>query len=137
MPFSLGTYVGRYCSPSQQPPLPADAASELAPDELAAAAVLPSNASDLRCLTQRLVDGVPLGLVMFGTSVTAGNRCRAHGSNFPTLVTQLLSRRFPLSNITLSVRPPLPSLFCPLARFEARVPSPRRAPARSRLTLTR
>ena len=103
MPFQLGEYVGRYCSGKQQPPLPSDVGAELSPAELAAAAPL-TNASDLRCLAQKLAGGAPLRLVMFGTSVTAGNRCNArHGSNFPTLTAQLLNRRFPKANVTLSV----------------------------------
>ena len=105
MPSSIGEYVGRYCDPPQLPPLaaaPADIA--LTPAELDAAA---PTAADRRARFTRRLEAQdasrPLRIAMFGTSVTAGNRCRAHGANFPQLLLQLLGRRAPAANLTLGV----------------------------------
>ncbi len=106
MPSSIGEYVGRYCDPPQLPPLaaaPADIA--LTPAELAAAAPTAADPA-MRCFARRLEAqdaSRPLRIAMFGTSVTAGNRCRAHGANFPQLLLQLLGRRAPAANLTLDV----------------------------------
>ena len=108
MPFSLGHYVGRYCTPENLAELPAsDPIAELSATELDAAApqAAPEAARMLRCLNAKMQrGGAPLKVVMFGTSVTAGNRCNArHGTNYPQLLAQLLSRRYPAANVTLSV----------------------------------
>ena len=78
--------------PPQLPLAAAPADIALTPAELDAAA---PTAATRRCAARAAAGRDaprPLRIAMFGTSVTAGNRCRAHGATFPQLLLQLGAR---------------------------------------------
>jgi hypothetical protein len=98
--WRVGAYVGRSCA--VMPPL-AFGASDV-PDLAALADAAPYvDDPAMRCFASRLRRREPLHIAVFGTSVVAGNRCnKQNGANFPQILMQLLDRRFPGGNLTLS-----------------------------------
>ena len=100
MPWHASNYVGRSCSVT--PPLPYGANDHPDLASLSDGAPYVEDPA-LRCFASRLHRREPLHVAVFGTSVVAGNRCnKQNGANFPQLLMQLLDRRFPGSNLTLS-----------------------------------
>ena len=96
-------YVGRSCA--TVPPL-----SEVVwnrPSHAALNGAVPDVADDhLACFASRLRLAVPTKMVFFGSSVTAGIRCKHNKErsvNFPQQVLQLLEHRYPQSNVSLDV----------------------------------
>ena len=98
--WRVGAYVGRSCA--VMPPL-AYGTSDM-PDLAALADAAPYvDDPAMRCFASRLRRREPLRVAVFGTSVVAGNRCnKQNGANFPQILMQLLDRRFPGGNLTLS-----------------------------------
>jgi hypothetical protein len=70
------------------------------------AAVPPIIDPVLGCVAAKLQQSIPVKMVFFGSSVTAGIRCK-HGRersvNFPQQLAQLLQHRFPTANFTYDV----------------------------------
>lgn len=98
-------YVGRSCPAAKVPPLQevqwrAPTSAELR------AAVPPVNDHSLACVAVKMQRSVPVRMVFFGSSVTAGIRCRHakdRSVNFPQQLVQLLEQHFPMANVSLDV----------------------------------
>ena len=98
--WRVGSYVGRSCP--VMPPLAYGTSDRPALAALADAAPYLDDPA-MRCFASRLKRREPLHVAVFGTSVVAGNRCnKQNGANFPQILMQLLDRRFPGGNLTLS-----------------------------------
>ena len=99
--WRVSAYVGRSCMDAM-PPLDYENRAFPEVQWLRDAAPYVDDPA-MRCFASRLKRRVPLKVAVFGTSVVAGNRCnKQNGANFPQLLMQLLSRRYPGGNLTLS-----------------------------------
>ena len=99
----IGTYVGRSCP--TVPPL-RDVMFRRPARSVLEAAVPAIDDRSLACVSKRLQNAQPLRIVFFGSSVTAGIRCKhtkQRSVNFPQQLQQLLEARYPLANVTIDV----------------------------------
>ena len=97
------TYVGRSCP--NVPPL-RDVVWSRPTDEVLRATAPEVSDSQLACVVAKLHHGEPVHMVFFGSSVTAGIRCKhtkERSVNFPQQVAQLIESRIPQANLTLDV----------------------------------
>ena len=96
-------YVGRSCT--MVPPLHEVPWTRPLPAPLESAVPLIAD-PHLACFASKLRNTLPVKIVFFGSSVTAGIRCRHNKErsvNFPQQLLQLLAHRFPQSNISADV----------------------------------
>ena len=96
-------YVGRSC-----PVVPSlrDVVWARPPLSILRAAVPTVNDGALACVVERLRRGDPVHMVFFGSSVTAGIRCKhkkERSVNFPQQLGQLIEHRYPQANLTIDV----------------------------------
>ena len=101
--MTYGTYVGRSCP--TVPPL--ETVTYARPSEAALRAAVPPIADRaLACFASKLQQAAAVRVVFFGSSVTAGIRCKhtkERSVNFPQQLVQLLEQRYPRTNLTVDV----------------------------------
>ena len=103
MGVHFANYVGRSCT--VVPPLEDVVWRRPSIDTLRAAAPTTTDGV-LACTVARLKQGKPVRFVFFGSSVTAGIRCkhnRERSVNFPQQLGQLIEHRYPHANVSIDV----------------------------------
>ena len=96
-------YVGRSCA--TVPPL-GDVVWNRPPASALRATVPEVMDRHLECFVSKLQASIPVKMVFYGSSVTAGLRCKhtkERSVNFPQQVVQLIEHRFPQANVTADV----------------------------------